>query len=208
MTDRKMKTLEDSFKIKPGEGIISNHDLIWAFNRIFHPAFQSKKEILYKVGDSPEPINFNISVLESPSEKGIHEINLPEFFRSALYQSQKYRIIHSGRIDGNYLIVKDIDPAKGGSYVIANDGSPKFIIGIEKQNRWIAGKIAIREHKGGSFFHYTPNLDQNPQAVKLETSVPLRSKGDREKLTKKLFLDFHYAIKSQYLEKGATEVGN
>jgi hypothetical protein len=88
---------------------------------------------------------------------------------------------------------------KEGTYVISIEDTPRFRVDIEKsEKRWVASQIIIQECGGAGAFRYLPSLDKNPQTVTLETSIALKAKGEREKIAKKMFLDFHKEIKEIY----------
>jgi len=202
--ERKIKTITDIFT--GGDGVISNTEMLQFFEKILFPCMSrigSYPERLVRVGATHQNLNLSLKVSSGARERGsVYTVNLPEFAQTALTEIDNYRIIHLSDTEGIYKVIEKVSNNLG-IYVLAFEREPKFKIEI-LPTEYMAGPITIKECGGVSTFKYLPNLDDRPRKVTIETCVAERVKGDKEKLVKKLLVDFHKKLGQKYIGLGMT----
>ncbi len=200
--ERKIKTITDIFTTE--KGMISNVEILEFFERTLFPPSISNigvyPERLVRVGATHENLNLSLRVSHGEGRGSVCPIHIPEFAQTALTEIENYRIIYKTCAEGIYRVIENFS-RNPGTYLIAYAGEPQFKIEISPTN-YIAGQMIFKQCEGISTFGCSNELDGKPKKFTIETCVPQRAKGDKEKLVRKLLLDFHKKLGQEYIGRG------
>lgn len=205
---RKIKTITDIFTSN-GNPItnIGNIEILEFFERTLFPTSISNIGVypkrLVRLGGTHENLNLSLRVSSDGRGRGsVCPIHIPEFSQTALTEIENYRIIYKTCADGIYRVIENFS-RNPGTYLIAYAGEPQFKIEISP-TPYVAGQMTFKQCEGISTFECMHELDKRPRKFTIKTCVPQRTKGDKEKLVKKLLQDFHKGLGQKYIELGMT----
>jgi len=202
---RPIKTITDIFT---GNGdSITNVEILNFFEITLFPLSIEKvgiyPEKLVRLCGTHENLNLSLRVSSDTRVRGsVLPVHTPSFAQVALNEIESYRITHDIYIEGIYKVMKDFSKNPG-TYLIAYERKPQFKIEISP-TLYVAGQMTFKQCGGISTFECMHELDERPKKFTIETCVPQRAKGDKEKLVKKLLLDFHKGLGQKYIGLGMT----
>jgi len=202
--ERKIKTITDIFTTE--KGMISNIEILDLFERTLFPPSVANigvyPEKLVRLGATHENLNLSLRVSNGEGRGSVCPIHIPEFARTALTEIKNYRIIYKDCAEGIYRVIENFS-RNPGTYIIAYAGEPRFKMEISPTN-YVAGQMTFKQCEGINTFGCSNELDGRPKKFTIETWVPQRAKGDKEKLVRKLLLDFHKKLGQEYIGRGMT----